>query len=79
LIKWKAKAAGLQHIFVRDITYEEAVQEERKDLKAYMKLKDGSVKAQETFLEDLAEAQAKAGNTSKALILRQLKNRERSK
>jgi len=44
-----------------------------------VKLKEGSVQACKTFLEDLAEAQAKAGNTSKASILSQLKNREQSK
>jgi len=79
LIKWKAKAAGLQHIFICEMSYEVAVQEERIALKTYMKLKAGSVKARETFLEDLAEAQSQAGNLSKASILRQLKNRERSK
>jgi len=79
LIKWKAKVAGLQRIFICEISFELAVQEERTALKTYMKLKAGSVLAREMFLEDLAEAQSKAGNLSKASILRQLKNCERNK
>jgi len=49
LIQRKAKAAGLRRIFVREITYEVAVLEERKAYKEYMKLKAGSKMQEKRF------------------------------
>jgi len=64
---------------VRDITISQIIDNKKAALKAYHSLKQSSTVLRQTYLEELAEARALAGNNSKAVELRQLHTREQQR
>ena len=61
---------------IRDITIEQAIAGKRRALKEYRDMKKSSQALRQTHLEELAEAKAALGHTTKASVLRQLQTHE---